>query len=210
MFSSTLLLLALLVLSADGRSTSPWNRRLPSLASTTPSTSASASNNLMLPLVRGGESSTSSSSNTALPTPASSRIRDNNEEDERERESNEANGYTTINPNVIGGHSLRAGGKVDSLPDGTKATNATDPNVVVEVSVKATKKLLKAHKQIAKKLRVRIILYRNVPYRIELHHMRSTEGIDDYFPLDLLEMIAKLYLYRIFSLEDKSYSVHST
>jgi hypothetical protein len=48
------------------------------------------------------------------------------------------------------------------MPDGTKATNATDPNVVVEVSVtkkdKATKKLLKQHKQIAKKLRVRIVL----------------------------------------------------
>lgn len=154
MFSSTLVLLALLFLSADGRSTSPWNRRLPSLASTTRSTSSSssaaASNNLMLPLVRGGESSASLSSNTALPTPASSRIR----VEEDGRESSETSGYTTINPNV-----LRAGGKVDTMPDGTKATNATDPNVVVEVSVtkkdKATKKLLKQHKQIAKKLRNR-------------------------------------------------------
>jgi hypothetical protein len=186
MFPSTLLLLAFLFLSADGRSTSPWNRRLPSLASRTPS----ASNNLMLPLVRGGESSASSSSNTALPTPASLRIGDSSgeEDDTTNASESETSGYT-LNPNIIGGHILRAG-KVDPLPDrtGAKATNATDPDVVVESFVtkqdKATKKILKRHKQIAKKLRVRIVSYRNLSHRIESNRIvsHSQHGRNRLFP----------------------------
>jgi len=104
--SSALLLLALLFLTAEGRSTSPWKRYKPSTfpEGSSPSSPSSwwlhpskktqthAKNPLVrLPLIRGGESSSSSSSSSlssyweqqqatetgkALPTPASQRIGD--------------------------------------------------------------------------------------------------------------------------------------
>jgi len=167
MLSSSLLLLAFLFLSADGRSTSPWNRRLPTLvARTSPSTSRS--NHLMLPRIRGGESSSSSSgpassfstvpsSSTALPTPASSRIGDSigaalSGDGETKPESTSHK----VRPSITGGHILRADNKADS-----DRSAATDSEVVVESFVtkkkgdKAAKKLLKRHKQIAKKLKNR-------------------------------------------------------
>jgi hypothetical protein len=110
------------------------------------------------------------------------------EDDTTNASESETSGYT-LNPNIIGGHILRAG-KVDPLPDrtGAKATNATDPDVVVESFVtkqdKATKKILKRHKQIAKKLRVRIVSYRNLSHRIESNRIvsHSQHGRNRLFP----------------------------
>jgi len=179
-FSSALLLLAVLVLSADGRSTTPWNRRFPTLASKTPQTSVP----LMLPQIRGGETSSSDPSSTfstvpssesALPTPASSRIGDTTSVEASEEENAETVGETPdassykIHPSITGGHILRAG-KVDpadgEIPKAAAAAPAAktpdeaSADVVVETIVtkkpdKATKKILKRHKQIAKKLKNR-------------------------------------------------------
>eukprot|EP00533_Pseudo-nitzschia_delicatissima_P007083 CAMPEP_0116103110 /NCGR_PEP_ID=MMETSP0327-20121206/13710_1 /TAXON_ID=44447 /ORGANISM="Pseudo-nitzschia delicatissima, Strain B596" /LENGTH=402 /DNA_ID=CAMNT_0003595199 /DNA_START=59 /DNA_END=1267 /DNA_ORIENTATION=- len=139
-FTSTLLLVALLFLSVDARSTTPWNRRLPSLA-TRPS-SMSSHNHLMLPKIRGGESS-ELDANSPLPTPVSKRIGEGTE--------NEIHSIT-------GGHILRAG-KLDPKEAAKPKGNATSSDVIVESSIikedKATKKMLKRHKQIAKKLRNR-------------------------------------------------------
>ena len=179
MFSSTLLLLAFLFLSVDGRSTSPWNRRLPTLASSTPTTTTASSKYLMLPQIRGGDSSGTPSSNfstasSALSTPASTRI---GEEKEDETVPPEASSYK-IHPSITGGHILRAGSKVDPNTDKPakatkKASNSSNPNVVVESFVtkedKATKKILKRHKQIAKKLKVRMV----VSHCITLHCLSS-------------------------------------
>ena len=154
--SSSLLLLAFLVLAVDARSTSPWNRRFPSPAATIPSTDTNRHYpGLMLPQIRGGDSSelpassySTLSSNSPLPTPSSHAI---DEESDK-----------TI-PCISGGHILRAGKQQpENAADGNvkaaAGANATD--VVVESFVtkedKATKKILKRHKQIAKKLKVRI------------------------------------------------------
>lgn len=153
LFSSALLFLAFLLFSADGRSTSPWERRLPRLAARTPSTS----NHLTLPRIRGGESDSSSSASipgsaSSLPTPASSRI-----EDTTETSAGEGSGYD-IHPTITGASILRAG-KLEI--DGKRPKNADDSSssVVVESFAakddKATKKILKSHKRIAKKLKNR-------------------------------------------------------
>ena len=169
MFSSTILLLAFIFLSVDGRSTSPWNRRRPNFTARTPSTS-NALDRLMLPQIRGGDSDSTSSSgfSSALPTPISPRIGDSDETTGEGGDGHEAKTPTyNIHPSITGGHILRAG-KVDpedrlknppSLAKKNTANNATSTEVVVDTYVtkkdKATKKLLKRHKQIAKKLKVR-------------------------------------------------------
>ncbi len=98
----------------------------------------------MLPKIRGGESS-ELDANSPLPTPVSKRIGEGTE--------NEIHSIT-------GGHILRAG-KLDPKEAAKPKGNATSSDVIVESSIikedKATKKMLKRHKQIAKKLRVRII-----------------------------------------------------
>mmetsp|Transcript_13455 Transcript_13455/g.27849 ORF Transcript_13455/g.27849 Transcript_13455/m.27849 type:complete len:403 (+) Transcript_13455:15-1223(+) len=139
-FTSTLLMVALLFLSVDARSTTPWNRRLPSLAPR--SSSMSSHNHLMLPKIRGGEFP-ELDANSPLPTPVSKRIGEGTE--------NEIHSIT-------GGHILRAG-KLDPTDAAKPKGNATSSDVIVESSIikedKATKKMLKRHKQIAKKLRNR-------------------------------------------------------
>jgi len=142
MLSSSLLLLVFLTISADGRSTSPWKRRLPSLAARTPSTTA-ASNHLMLPEIRGGESSSVSPSSTPLPTPAASRIGDGIEDASSDW------------------HILR-GGKVDPVAvrlNGGAATskkgNRTDVVVEAFVSKPEKQKQKRFHKQLAKQLKNR-------------------------------------------------------
>ena len=135
--SSTLLLVSLLLLSVEGRTPTPWNRRLPSLGQKT--SSYRTQDYLTLPQIRGGDSS-DINSNTALPTPLSERIREHGE---------------TI-PSITGGHILRAG-KLDPKPE-EAPVDPSASEVVVETIVtkedKATKKMLKKHKQIAKKLKV--------------------------------------------------------
>ena len=134
-FSSVLLLLAFLFLSVDGRSTTPWNRRLPSLAQK--SSSVSSQTHLMLPQIRGGESS-DVDGKSALPTPVSERIGEKNDI-----------------PSITGGQILRAGDAKAHV-----SANVTSSKVQVETFVtkdKPTKKVLKRHKQIAKKLKVRIV-----------------------------------------------------
>ncbi len=102
----------------------------------------------MLPQIRGGESSELEES-SALPTPVSKRI------GEKIRSENEIHSIT-------GGHILRAGKQDPKELRKPKAAfgNATSSEVIVETIVtkedKATKKILKRHKQIAKKLKVRI------------------------------------------------------
>lgn len=123
----------------------------------------------MLPQIRGGDSSGSPTgakfpSNTALPTPASQRIGDG--DGDAEAASRSAMETVTDEtertiPCITGGHILRAG-KVnpEPIPSTTEAENAGNTtDVVVESFVtkkdKATKKILKRHKQIAKTLRNR-------------------------------------------------------
>lgn len=169
--SSTLLLLAFLLLSVDARSTSPWNRRRPMLG--VPSTTASSSSNyLKLPQIRGGDSSGAPSSslpNNALPTPGATRIGEDDASETNENPAAAEAGNYKIHPMITGGQILRAG-KVDpqQSSDASAPTKASgkskDPEVVVESFVtkedKATKKILKRHKQIAKKLKVRSVISR--------------------------------------------------
>lgn len=171
--SSSLLLLAFLFLSVDGRSTSPWKRRFPSLAATTPSTGISHHDysRLVLPQIRGGDSSSdvpasrfsATTPSSALSTPASKRIFEttpgggagakSNAIATADREEPDA----TI-PCITGGHILRAG-RLKPEPNQQSAKGGNNTDVVVESFVtkedKATKKILKRHKQIAKKLRNR-------------------------------------------------------
>ena len=139
--SSTLLIVSFLLLSVDGRTPTPWNRRSPLLGQKTPSQRTQSY--LTLPHIRGGESS-DTNSNTDFSTPLSERIR--------------ADGEAI--PTITGGQILRAG-KLDPNPELVKeasSVNSTASGVTVETNVikndKATKKMLKKHKQIAKTLKV--------------------------------------------------------
>ena len=150
MFSSALLWAAFLFLSVDGRSTTPWNRRLPSMAQRTTPVS-SHNSHYALPQIRGGESADMVSNTAPLPTPVSKRIREESDESTYQ-----------IHPSVTGGHIPRAG-KLDpkvEKPKSSASTDDTASDVVVKSVVikekKATNKKLKRHKQIAKKLKVRV------------------------------------------------------
>ena len=203
MFSSTILLLAFIFLSVDGRSTSPWNRRRPNFTARTPSTS-NALDRLMLPQIRGGDSDSTPSSgfSSALPTPISPRIGDSDETSGEGGNGHEAKTPTyNIHPSITGGHILRAG-KVDpedrlknppSLAKKNTPNNATSTEVVVDTYVtkkdKATKKLLKRHKQIAKKLKVRS---HNIIMTALTLRFKGTKGY-----IDLRHSLRPNTLYRI-------------
>lgn len=138
---STLLLVSFLLLSVDGRTPTPWNRRSPLLGQMT--SSQPTRSYVTLPQIRGGESS-DMNANTDFPIPLSERIREDGE----------------VIPTITGGQILRAG-KLDPRAVPIKevpSVNSTVSGVVVETIItkndKATRKMLKKHKQIAKTLKV--------------------------------------------------------